>query len=107
MVFHVVANRLRWGGAAYFGVHGTDPRGRCTFVSTTKGNWSACDDLEAATRFIAERDFGADVLAKKPAKPWGGAAAVWKKQIGGKFPGEPVWGTKPSTWIKFIVPSRR
>jgi outer membrane protein assembly factor BamB len=107
VVFHVVANRLRWGGSAYLGVFGVDSQGLQAFVSTTKGNWSACDDIAKAKRFVLERDFGADILASKPAKPWEGAAPIWKKQIGRDFPGEAVWGKKSSTWIKFIVPSGR
>ncbi|MHC4956457.1 MAG: outer membrane protein assembly factor BamB family protein [Planctomycetota bacterium] len=107
IVFHVVANRLRWGGASYFGVYGTDAWGGRAFASTTKGNWSYCDDLARATRFIAERGVGADNLAVRPQKPWGDAERIWRDTIGREFPGEPIWGKAPSTWIKFIVPNPR
>ena len=106
VVFHVVANRMRWGGASYFGVHGSDPWGEQAFVSTTKGNWSHCDDPARVARFIRERGFGADMLVVKPARPWAGAGGIWKDRLGHEFAGEPIWGGKSSTWIKLIVPAR-
>jgi len=106
VVFHVVANRLRWGGASYFGVYATALDDSHAFSSTTKGNWSYCDDVTQVSAFIAERDTGADRLARAPQKPWHAAPRLWRSHIGRRFPGEPVWGAAPSTWIKCIVPAR-
>jgi outer membrane protein assembly factor BamB len=107
LVFHVVANRLRWGGSSYFGACAMDTLRRPAFWSAGRGNWSACDDPSGAASFIADRGTGADRPATAPATPWGDAPAVWRKVLGGEFPGEPVWGTEPSTWIKCVVPPAR
>jgi hypothetical protein len=105
IVFHVVANRLRWGGASYFGAYATAPDDSHAFSSTTRANWSYCDDLPRVAAFIAERDAGADQLVRAPENPWHDAEGLWRTHIGRDFPGEPVWGAAPSTWIKCIVPA--
>ncbi len=107
VVFNVVANRMRWGGASYFGVSAEAPDGGVAFASTTQGNWSACDDTSDVAEFIAELDPGADRLAVAPTKPWHDAAGIWRKHLGAEFSGEPIWGTAPNTWIKCIVPKPR
>ncbi|MEM8885754.1 MAG: PQQ-binding-like beta-propeller repeat protein [Planctomycetota bacterium] len=104
VVFQVANNRLRWGGASYFGARGVRPDGKLAFVSTTKGNWSYCDDPGRAMKFIGNRDIGADQLARKPRREWDGAVGIWKGQIGRGFEGEAIWGKAPVTWLKFIVP---
>src|SRR3954452_3275615 len=44
LVFNVVNNRLRWGGASYFAVSGCFARDEFGFVSRPgTGPWSACD----------------------------------------------------------------
>ncbi len=106
IVFHVVANRQCWNAASYFGVYATAPDDAPAFSSTTRGNWSYCDDVSRVSAFISERDAGADQLAVAPRNPWHDAGRLWRTHIGREFPGEPVWGAAPSTWIKCIVPAR-
>lgn len=103
IVFHVVANRLRWNGASYFGVHATTPDGRQAFVSRVDDAWSACDDPAAVGAFIAERRAGLAGPVAAPAHAWHDAPRIWRDVLGADFPGEPVWGRAPSTWIKYVV----
>jgi hypothetical protein len=107
IVFNVVNNRLRWGGAYYFAAAGQDAKRNVTFVSDpTSADWSACDDLASISRFVAERDFAKDRRAQPPKNPWpsgdkemSNALELWS--------GNAVWGDPDSrsTWIKFIVPA--
>lgn len=103
IVFHVVANRLRWNGASYFGVRATTPDGRQAFVSRVNDAWSACDDPAAVGAFIAERGAGLAGSVAAPAHPWHDAPRIWRQVLGAEFEGEPVWGRAPSTWIKYVV----
>ncbi|MHC4137457.1 MAG: outer membrane protein assembly factor BamB family protein [Planctomycetota bacterium] len=44
LVFHVVANRFRWNGSAYFGLAARGPGGNEALVSSPDGPWSYCDE---------------------------------------------------------------
>jgi len=106
VVFNVVANRMRWGGASYFGAYATDDDGQVGFVSNTTCGWYACDDPSKVASFIEDRDAGTDRKAVAPERPWRDAKDRWRGQLGKDFPGEPVWGRTANTWIKHIVGHR-
>lgn len=103
LVFHVVANRLRWNGASYFGLHATAPDGREAFVSRVNDAWVACDEPADVAAFVANPWAGQDRGVKAPAHPWSDAPRIWRDLLGRPFEGEPVWGEAPSTWIKVVV----
>ena len=107
LVFHVVNNHLRWGGAKYFAVAGclgTDDFG---FVSDPASDaWSVCDDPSRARDFIRQRDEGTEIRAGAIAKPWTDGDATIRKHAGSGFPGKPLWGGGSSTWIKFVAPKK-
>lgn len=103
LVFNVANNRLRWGGACYFGVAGLNGEdSRIAFATeATSGRWSYCDDPGRVPRFIAEADYLADQRATPPAKPWGGGAGEITARAPG-WSGSPVWGgDRRNVWIKF------
>lgn len=105
LVFNVVNNRFRWGGAYYFAVAGVLDPSQYGFVSELKsGNWSACDDLPSVPRFIRERDFLSDNPVTPVAKPWHEGEKYMKKHAGPAWAGEPIWGRERNTWIKIVVP---
>ncbi len=104
LVFHVVSNKMRWGGAAYFGVAGCFARDEFGFVSRTDdGNWSACDTTTDVDDFISHREYFAHHEVRKPTSPWGEGDLHEKESAGDKWNGEAVWGGKSSTWIKVLV----
>jgi hypothetical protein len=108
VVFNVVNNRLRWGGAYYFAAAAVDVDGLVVFASqTTGGEWSACDDVAQAARFISERDHLRDRKAQRVKKEWDRGDREMHR-VCPDFTGEGVWGNPDSrsTWIKFIVPNR-
>jgi hypothetical protein len=108
IVFNVVMNRLRWGGASYFGAYGIGPDGARAFVTQTEDGWSACDQPSQVEEFIRRRDAGIDRPAVRIANPWSGGAGQFIGRIPEKtFPGEPIWGTTANTWLKFVVPGTR
>jgi hypothetical protein len=106
IVFNVVNNRQRWGGAYYFAAAGQDASGGLAFASDLRsGNWSACDDLKEVSRFVSERDYMKDRAAQAVQKPWD----VNNDRIRKGNPdwnGQAIWGdpTSRSTWLKYIVP---
>jgi len=99
VVFNVVNNRLRWGGAYYFGVAGVNDDGWVGINSEENEQWSVCEDPGLAPRFIAEPDFLATNYAQRIAEPWNGGDAMIRKN----WAGEPIWGspTNRNIWIKF------
>ncbi|MHC5011570.1 MAG: hypothetical protein ACYTG6_11575, partial [Planctomycetota bacterium] len=103
VVFHVVANRMRWNGASYFGVHATGPEGKTAFTTDTDGRWTICDDPSRVESFLANREPSTEAKAIAPANPWHEAPRLWRDLLGHDFTGEPVWGRAPSTWIKYVV----
>jgi len=103
-VFHVVNNRLRWGGARYFAVAGCCGWNEFAFVSDPgSGCWSACDDPAQAARFIGCRDAGVGPAARPEPNAWSEGDAAMRANAGAAFAGRPVWGEAPSTWIKCRV----
>ena len=106
IVFHVVANRLRWGGARYFGVYAMNDDRQRAFVTKTNGGWSACDDPSKVAEFTLDRAAGTDRPATRIKNPWSGGRGMFRGRIPEKeFPGEPIWGESASTWLKYVVPS--
>ena len=105
IVFNVVNNRLRWGGAYYFAVAGR-ARDEITFVSETKtGQWTFCDDPGKAPWVIASRKKMEYVEqpAVKPTRPWHEGDKFMRQYAGKLWNGSPVWGKTRNTWIKFRV----
>ena len=102
LVFNVVNDRMRWGGAAYFGVSGRAPTGLGFTTGLDSGRWSCCDDLGQVGQFIAERDRFADHRALPIAKPWTDGDSLMAQHANG-WNGKPIWGGLRDTWIKFIA----
>jgi hypothetical protein len=104
LVFHLVNNRLRWGGAYYFGAAGVLAPGECGFVSElTSGAWSSCDNPALAGRFIAEKRFMSDNRPVPVERPWSEGTEIMKRSVGDSWDGEPIWGRERSCWLKVIV----
>jgi hypothetical protein len=105
-VFHVVNDRLRWGGAYYFVAAGLFDRNEFGFVSSlSSGDWSACDAPAQADRFIAERDFMRDNSVQKITRPWTDGLGLIKQAAGDDWAGDPIWGSSHDrdVWLKIIV----
>lgn len=104
LVFNVVNNRLRWGGAYYFGVAGVLGENECGFVSDLdSGDWSVCDDPAAQQRFIKSKDYLSDNRPAKVEFPWGDGDNYMRQFAGNQWNGEPIWGRERNTWIKVVV----
>lgn len=104
LVFNVVNNRLRWGGASYFGVAGCFAPNEFGFVSQPdSGNWFACDTYKDVDWFIAEKNYFAHHLARPISTPWDQGDSLMKEYAGANWNGKPAWGTSRNTWIKVIV----
>ena len=104
LVFNVVNNRLRWGGAYYFAVAGVLAPNEFGFVSELEsGRWSVCDDPEQSRDFIRKRDFMSYNRAVKVERPWHEGTKFMKQYAGKAWHGEPLWGRARNTWIKVIV----
>lgn len=103
-VFHVVNNRLRWGGAKFFAVAGCAAQGEFSFVSDPASPlWSVCDDPTDARRFVEQRLAGTEVRASPIAVVWPDGFGVLRDHVGPGFHGQPLWGGAPSCWIKVLV----
>jgi hypothetical protein len=102
LVFNVVNDRMRWGGASYFAVSGRGPSGLEFTTELESGRWSCCDDLGQVGQFIAERDRFADHRAQPIANPWGEGDSLMAKHADG-WKGQALWGGSRNTWIKFIA----
>src|SRR5262249_24168828 len=104
LVFHVVNNRMRWGGGRYFAVAGCVAPNEMVFASDPDSpHWSVCDCRGAAARFIAERDAGAGRRPQPIANPWAEGDGAIRASAGASFAGRPLWGGAASTWIKVRV----
>ncbi len=108
LVFNVVNNRLRWGGACYFALTGLADDGAIGFVSEVSDQWSVCDDPGQAPRFIREQNYLSDRRAQPIENPWSGGTKMMSKLVSG-WSGQPIWGapTNRNIWLKFIVPGAR
>ena len=103
LVFNVVSDRMRWGGAQSFIAAGVLATNKFGFVTTlSSGNWSVCDDFNSVSRFIAEKDYDHD---HRPisADHWEAGIKCLKQYAGDEWKGEPLWGWSPNTWIKVNV----
>ena len=104
LVFHVVQNRLRWGGSKYFAVAGCLAKNEFSFVSDPASEaWSVCDDPAKVPEFIRRRDAGRKARALAIEVPWGEGDDYMKECAGESFNGKALWGRAPSTWIKFVA----
>jgi|SRR5579883_106324 len=104
LVFNVVNNRLRWGGAYYFAVAGCFARDEFGFVSQREtGDWSACDTPDDVEQFITDRAYFEDHPAQEVTRPWGDGAGLMRQFAGNAWNGEPLWGNARNTWIKVLV----
>jgi dipeptidyl aminopeptidase/acylaminoacyl peptidase len=105
LVFNVANNRLRWGGAYYFGAAGVnDEEPRIGFTTAPgDGRWSYCDDPARVPAFIAHPRYLADQAARAPENPWPGGDGEMKARVP-EWDGKPVWGRERTTWLKFIAP---
>jgi hypothetical protein len=105
LVFNVVNDRFRWGGAYGFAAAGLKDSKAPVFETTVgKGPWSACDAPEQALRFIRDPVFLSDKSVVIPGKPWSGCKDQMKARC--DWDGETVWSDSDSrnVWIKYIVP---
>lgn len=104
LVFNVVNNRLRWGGAYYFAVAGikTDETTIGFTTELTSGRWSCCDNPSNVARFISDRDFLASNAARPVERPWH-EGDKFMRQRAKQWSGTPLWGTTRNTWVKFIA----
>jgi len=105
IVFHVANNRLRHHGTKYFAMAAArkgDPFGYVSDFHSPQ--WSSCDDPGRAPTFIRNRLEGTESRAVPIARPWEEGLEFMKHYAGDEFPGEGIWGTTPSTWLKFVVP---
>ena len=104
LVFNVVNNRLRWGGASYFAVAGCFARDEFGFVSRPgTGPWSACDRPGDVDRFLSDRGYLRDRPARAIRRPWGEGDGLMRAFAGAGWKGAPLWGDTPNTWIKVLV----
>ena len=102
VVFNVVNNRLRWGGASYFGVTGRGESGVAFVTEPGGGRWSCCDDTEKVSEFIGDRDYLAGNAARPIGNPWAEGDGLMH-QIADGWEGKPIWGRSRNTWIKFVA----
>ena len=104
LVFNVVNNKLRWGGAYYFGVAGCFAPNEFGFVSDANSmNWASCDSPKDAENFIAWRE----ALMHRPTQivttPWDQGDTLMRQHAGDGWKGTSVWGTGRNTWIKVLI----
>ncbi|MEP6756944.1 MAG: hypothetical protein ABJA67_15675 [Chthonomonadales bacterium] len=104
LVFHVVNNRLRWGGSCYFGVSGSFAENEFGFVSKSSNcNWSVCESASNSSKFIRKKNFGTKNMTLKPVNSWYEGDIFMKQYAGDKWNGEGIWGHGRSIWIKVLV----
>jgi len=105
LVFNVVNNRLRWGGAYYFAAAGIQKDETSVGFTTEldSGRWSCCDNPGNVARFISDRDFLASNSAQPVQRPWHEGDRIMSRHVKG-WSGAPLWGSTRNTWIKFVAP---
>lgn len=104
LVFNVVNNKLRWGGAYYFAVAGCFAPNEFGFVSdANQGNWAACDSPKDAENFIAWREALMHRPAQTVSTPWDQGDTLIRQTAGDEFKGTSIWGTSRNTWIKVLI----
>jgi len=104
LVFNVVNNRLRWGGAYYFAVAGIQKDETSVGFTTQldSGRWSCCDNPSNVARFISDRDFLTSNAAQPVKRPWHEGDRIMSRHVKG-WAGSPLWGSTRNTWIKFVA----
>lgn len=104
IVFNVVNNRMRWGGAQFFGAAGCFTNNEFGFVSKAEdGNWSVCDSPGDVDAFISEPTYLRHRPAKKIEAAWDQGVARMKDYAGDRWEGDAIWGNSRNTWIKVNV----
>ena len=104
LVFNVVNNRLRWGGASYFAVAGCFARDEFGFTSQRDtGTWSVCDTPGDVDRFITDKTYFAHRPAQPVERPWQDGDGLMRTFAGQSWSGAPLWGASKNTWIKVII----
>jgi hypothetical protein len=104
LVFHVVNDRLRWGGDYYFAAAGVLQTNEFGFVSELEsGNWSACDNPHKVHRFIEEKNYLQQNKAQQIPLVWQDGTPKMKQCVGESWTGEPLWGLSRDTWLKVVV----
>lgn len=105
LVFHVANNRLRHGGSKYFAVTGQLDDERIGIITQADSeNWSACDHPALAKDFIHFREAGTESRVVEIEREWEEGDSFMEKFTERRFRGDAIWGTAPSTWIKYCVP---
>jgi hypothetical protein len=103
VVFNVVNNRLRWGGASYFAVAGVKEGSGVGFTTElASGRWTACDDPDLVPRFLSDPKFLANNLARPISNPWSDGDGLMNHFADG-WHGTPLWGASRNTWIRFVA----
>ena len=104
LVFHIVSNRMRWGGVCYFGMAGCFAENEFGFVSSLEdGLWSSCDTAGDAEKFITKRTYFEDHPAQRIAQPWSSGTPLMQRFAGATWHGDPLWGSSRSTYVKVLV----
>lgn len=105
LVFNVVNNRLRWGGASYFAVAGCFAKDEFGFTSELdSGNWAGCDTSSDVDRFISDKAFFRHRPAQPIAQPWSDGDGLMRQYAGASWQGVPLWGgASRNTWVKVLV----
>ena len=104
LVFHVVNNRLRWGGASYFGAAGCFTNNEFGFVTKPgAGGWSVCDNVSKVDRFIRNKMDGTTNYTNSPSYSWPRGDELMRSFAGDRWNGEGIWGKSRSVWIKIVV----
>jgi hypothetical protein len=104
LCFHVVNNRMRWGGCRYFAVAGRLAPGEFGFESDPGSPlWSACDDPAQVAAFVAGPHALAQVRAHAIVNPWDQGAHLMQSHCGPLCRARPLWGEAASTWLKVRV----
>ncbi len=104
LVFNVVNNRMRWGGAYYFAAAGCLERNAFGFVSDLQtGDWSACDTFGDVDRFITDKDYFHHRAAQEISQTWQDGKGLMQQFAGESWAGTPIWGATRNTWIKLNV----
>ncbi len=104
LVFNVVNNRMRWGGAYYFAAAGCFAANEFGFSSNLEdGNWCVCDTVHDAAKFILRREYLANQPAKAISTLWADGGAMMRQFAGDQWKGTPLWGSSRNTWIKVLV----
>ena len=106
LVFCAANDRFRWNGSTGLSVAGMLGDSRTpVFVSETQtGNWTGCNSLEQAVRFIKDPGYLRDSSLVVPTKPWSGCKDQMNKRC--DWSGDTVWadGAAGTAWIRYVAP---